>query len=380
MTAVVVQLASTTRGAAGLGFGFLGAMYALRAIADSADSGTWVHALGWLSPLGWAGRVEAYGADRQWVLLLGLLTLVGGVLVGVAVLDRRDLGAGLIPARDGPRRAGPPAHGTRRARHPAGPRDDHRLDRRHGPRRCRRGLAARLRRRPRHGPRHPGPPRAARRHGRLVRGHLRRHRDPLRRRRPSPPRGSPSCCASSGPSARASARSCSRPRPAAPGGSAPTSPAGGPHHRAHGAARRSRRLVGPSVTPEAPSFGASVGAALAALPAVWVMIGVAAALAGAFPRFAPFSWGVLLVTFLVDRDRPDDRPALVGPRPLAVHAPLAPAGRRRSSPCPRRCSPCWRPRSWAPGCWPTAAATSPDRRLRPGPSAGCRMPDAGGLR
>ena len=46
------------------------------------------------------------------------------------------------------------------------------------------------------------------------------------------------------------------------------------------------------------SFGASVGAALAALPAVWVMIGVAAALAGAFPRFAPFSWGVLLVTFL----------------------------------------------------------------------------------
>ena len=57
-------------------------------------------------------------------------------------------------------------------------------------------------------------------------------------------------------------------------------------------------VVGPSVTPEAPSFGASVGAALATLPAVWVMIGVAAALAGAFPRFAPFSWGVLLVTFL----------------------------------------------------------------------------------
>ena len=29
------------------------------------------------------------------------------------------------------------------------------------------------------------------------------------------------------------------------------------------------------------------------------MIGVAAALAGAAPRFAPFSWGVLLVTFMV---------------------------------------------------------------------------------
>ena len=29
------------------------------------------------------------------------------------------------------------------------------------------------------------------------------------------------------------------------------------------------------------------------------MVGVAAALAGAVPRFAPFSWGVLLVLFMV---------------------------------------------------------------------------------
>ena len=104
---MAVQLASTTRGAAGLGFGFLAAAYALRAVADSADDGSVVHALGWLSPLGWAGRVEAYGANRQWVLLLGLATLVAGVVVGVAILERRDLGAGLIPARTGPARAGP---------------------------------------------------------------------------------------------------------------------------------------------------------------------------------------------------------------------------------------------------------------------------------
>ena len=56
---------------------------------------------------------------------------------------------------------------------------------------------------------------------------------------------------------------------------------------------------GPAATADAPSLGASVGATLAALPVVWVMIGVAAALAGALPRFAPFSWGVLLVTFMV---------------------------------------------------------------------------------
>jgi ABC-2 type transport system permease protein len=58
-------------------------------------------------------------------------------------------------------------------------------------------------------------------------------------------------------------------------------------------------LVGPAVTPDAPTFAESLGATLAALPAVWLVIGLAALLAGAFPRFAPFSWGVLLVTFLV---------------------------------------------------------------------------------
>ena len=106
VSAVIVQLASTTRGAAGLGFGFLGAVFALRAVADSADPGTFVHALGWLSPLGWTGHVEAYGANHTWILLLGVLALVVGVAVALAVLDRRDLGAGVIPARSGPRRAG----------------------------------------------------------------------------------------------------------------------------------------------------------------------------------------------------------------------------------------------------------------------------------
>ncbi len=58
-------------------------------------------------------------------------------------------------------------------------------------------------------------------------------------------------------------------------------------------------LVGPTTSAGAPSVGASVGATMAALPAIWVMTGVAAALVGALPRFAPFAWGVLLVTFML---------------------------------------------------------------------------------
>ena len=180
VSAVVVQLASTTRGAAGLGFGYLGAMYVLRAVADSADQGTFVHALGWLSPLGWAGRVEAYGANRTWILLLGVLTLVAGVAIAVAVLDRRDLGAGIIPARSGPLRAGrlltgPMALVTRLARGMiigwtvgmliGGAVVGSLL-----------GSVAEIV----VGPSHPGPAREARRHGRHGRERLRRHRDPLR--------------------------------------------------------------------------------------------------------------------------------------------------------------------------------------------------------
>lgn len=106
VTAVAVQLASTTRGAGGLAFGFLGVTYLLRAWADAAESDA-ISWLGWLSPLGWAGRVEPFGEDRMWVLLLGFGVLVAGVAVALVVLERRDLGAGIIPARLGPERARP---------------------------------------------------------------------------------------------------------------------------------------------------------------------------------------------------------------------------------------------------------------------------------
>ena len=58
-------------------------------------------------------------------------------------------------------------------------------------------------------------------------------------------------------------------------------------------------VVGSAVTPLAPSVGAAVGAALSTVPAIWVVVGVAALLCGALPRVAPLAWGVLLVAFVV---------------------------------------------------------------------------------
>ena len=203
VAAVVVQLASTTRGAAGLGFGFLGAMFALRAIADSADQGT-------VRPR--ARLAVAAGLDRPGRGLRREPHL--GPPARRArprrrrghrprVLDRRDLGAGVIPARSGPRRAGRLLVGPAVARHPAGPRHDHRLGRRHGARRRGRRLAARLSGRHGVGPRHPGPAREARRHH----GHRSRTStwppSSTSSPSPSPLRASPSCCASWRPSGRA---------------------------------------------------------------------------------------------------------------------------------------------------------------------------------
>jgi ABC-2 type transport system permease protein len=299
VAAVVVQLASTTRGAAGLGFGFLGAMFALRAIADSADPGTFVHALGWLSPLGWTGRVEAYGANRTWILLLGVLALVVGVAIALRVLDRRDLGAGVIPARNGPRRAGrllvgPVSLVTRLAR---GTIIGWAVGMVFG------GVVV----------------------GSLLGSVAEMVSDPGIQDLLEKLGGTTGtvenvylateihfvavAVAAAGVALMLRLVASERTGLGEVVLATPTSRARwfGAHVVLPVVLTTALLallgavvgLVGPTASPDAPSFGASVAASLAALPAVWVMIGVAAALGGSAPRFAPFSWGVLLVTFMV---------------------------------------------------------------------------------
>ncbi|MBR7743552.1 polyketide antibiotic transporter [Phycicoccus sp. BSK3Z-2] len=299
ITAVAVQVASTSRGAGGIAFGALGVAYLVRAAADTAPEGSGVHALGWLSPLGWAGRVEAYGADRTWLLLLGVGTLAVGTVAAAALLERRDLGGGLLPARPGP------ARGGRLLASPL-------------------GLVARLAT------------------GTLVGwtvglvaggvvvgsllgsvGEL--ADDPQVRRILETLGGSAGgvediflatevvvvaavvSAAGVGLVLRLSA--AERRGLAEPVLATPT-----PRSRwylAHvlvGAALPvllmavlglTVGLVGPTVSDAAPGPLEMLGATMSTLPAVWVLVGVAAALAGATPRFAPTAWGVALVAFVV---------------------------------------------------------------------------------
>ena len=99
VTAVAAQLTETARGCAAVALGTLGATYLLRAVGDTTSGAGW---LTWLSPIGWAEKVEVYGANRVLVFLLPLVVTVGLVAVAFALLQRRDLGSGLVAARPGP--------------------------------------------------------------------------------------------------------------------------------------------------------------------------------------------------------------------------------------------------------------------------------------
>ncbi|MEI8081596.1 MAG: hypothetical protein WCI74_07100, partial [Actinomycetes bacterium] len=66
----------------------------LRMTSNSADSRAW---LGWLSPLGWADQLRAFGDNRWPVLLVPLAVTIVLVFVAVAVRGRRDTGAGVLP-------------------------------------------------------------------------------------------------------------------------------------------------------------------------------------------------------------------------------------------------------------------------------------------
>ena len=97
VAALTAQVSEFARGAAGLAGAVLGGAYALRAVGDV--SAGW---LSWLSPIGWAQATDPYGADRWWPLLLAL-GAAAVLMAGAGRLNRRrDLGTGLFPPRPGP--------------------------------------------------------------------------------------------------------------------------------------------------------------------------------------------------------------------------------------------------------------------------------------
>jgi ABC-2 type transport system permease protein len=98
--ALVSQLAGTRRRAGALGGVVLGVAFLLRVVANSGDS---LRFLEWITPLGWIQQLRPLTGSH----LVPLVPVVGFVVVlltvTVLLAGARDVGAGLLPARDSAR-------------------------------------------------------------------------------------------------------------------------------------------------------------------------------------------------------------------------------------------------------------------------------------
>jgi ABC-2 type transport system permease protein len=96
VAAVAAQVSGSARAGYGIVLAVFGVAFAVRAVGDIRDNG-----LSWLSPIGWAQATHPFSDDRWWPLLL-CLAGAGVLLTGArALLDRRDLGSGVVSPRPG---------------------------------------------------------------------------------------------------------------------------------------------------------------------------------------------------------------------------------------------------------------------------------------
>ncbi|SFD63393.1 ABC-2 type transport system permease protein [Actinopolyspora alba] len=96
VAAVTAQLMEHGRAAVGAAASLLALSYALRGAGDLGD-GT----LSWLSPIGWSQRTRAYVDGTGWPLLLGVALTVLLLFGAFLLRSRRDEGAGLVRGRSG---------------------------------------------------------------------------------------------------------------------------------------------------------------------------------------------------------------------------------------------------------------------------------------
>lgn len=95
--ALTSQLAPTRQVATGLAAGALLVAFALRVIADTSTDLDWLR---WATPLGWTEELRAYVDPRPAVAILPIATGAALLAGAGAIFMRRDVGAGLLPARD----------------------------------------------------------------------------------------------------------------------------------------------------------------------------------------------------------------------------------------------------------------------------------------
>ena len=98
---LMAQLANNSRSASFMSYGLYGFFYIIRMITDVTDP-RWT----WLSPVGWIQKTAIYTHDH-WLpiaLMIGLGLIC--LLIAVKIVERRDIGSGILAARNGKPKAG----------------------------------------------------------------------------------------------------------------------------------------------------------------------------------------------------------------------------------------------------------------------------------
>ncbi|WP_019631923.1 ABC transporter permease [Actinomadura atramentaria] len=106
VAALAAQLTESAAAARGLAIGAVGAAYVVRLAADAGGADSGLSWLGWLSPFGWVQRARPYGDERWWVFALAAAAFAALAWGAAELSARRDLGAGVLPPRLGPATAG----------------------------------------------------------------------------------------------------------------------------------------------------------------------------------------------------------------------------------------------------------------------------------
>jgi ABC-2 type transport system permease protein len=96
VAAVTAQLSTSARGAGGLAGLAFAVAFLLRAAGDMGD-GPW----SWLSPIGWAQQTRVYVDDRWWPLALSVALTVAIAALAYALSTHRDVGGGMLRQRPG---------------------------------------------------------------------------------------------------------------------------------------------------------------------------------------------------------------------------------------------------------------------------------------
>lgn len=98
-TILAAQVLPEARATIAAGVAAVGVSYLMRGIGDMADPGPGL--LTWLSPIGWGQQIRPFAGDR---FALAAIPVLVSICLGAATMllrERRDLGSGMLPERTG---------------------------------------------------------------------------------------------------------------------------------------------------------------------------------------------------------------------------------------------------------------------------------------